>query len=170
MLALLVGVWVSSGSLNQEDVSLVFTENGFHRLMLIKQSWEDEPFPFQLPSSDWNDVAPSLWVHAVDLDDVRERMGFIPKQDQRPQTLLSLLAELAGRTVQDYQQQLHVWLEINSDYAPLVMWLQECNIGLPVLLMQLETNTTPEGLEVLVAMNALCFHIMIIQGDQVWSS
>ena len=135
LLALLAGVWVSSGSPNQEDVSLVFTENSFHRLMLIKQSWEDKPFPFQLPSSDWNDVAPSLQVHAVDLDDVCERMGFIPKQDQRPQILLSLLAELAGRTVQDYWQQMCVWLEINSDYTPLVTWLQEHDISLLVLLM-----------------------------------
>ncbi len=57
-------------SLDHEDVSLVFTENGFHRLMLIEQPWENEPFPLQLPSPDWNHIAPLLRVPAVDLDDI----------------------------------------------------------------------------------------------------
>ena len=34
----------------------------------------------------------------------------------------------------------------------------------------LSSNTPPNGLEVLAAMMALCFHITIIQGDQVWTS
>ena len=105
-----------------------------------------------------------------DLDDVRQCTGFIPKANYQPQPLLSLLAELASRTVQVYYQDLQAWFQEHQDYTPFMDWLQQIDILVLSYIKLLSSNTPPNGLEVLAAMTALCFHITIIQGDQVWMS
>ena len=166
------GLWSSMDSGEGEEVSLVFTENEFHCLLLVPKLQEEENLVYELqpPDAAWSTSSPLLWSPVSDLDDVQMHMGFIPKAEHQTQPLLKLLTELSGRTVQVYKGDLQVWLQEYKDYEPLRDWLQWSDIPLSVYIEQLSSNTPPNGMEVLAAMTVLHFHITIIQGDQVWTS
>lgn len=159
MLASMAGLWSSNvWSEEEESVALVLTQNGFHHLLEFPQGVVMEQYPFQ-PPHHWTSHVQLLRAHVLDLDEVR----FVPKQDQRPQPLLQLLGELSGRTVAEYRQDLVDWLMEHNHYGLLLDWLSWKEQQLLDLLQELCSNNEPTGLEVLIAINALQFHINIIQ-------
>ncbi len=100
-------------------------------------------------------TAPHLRKPVLDMVDICTRTAFLPKADHHLQPLLHLLAELAGRMMQEYQQEIRTWMQEYPDYAPLMDWLQKENYLLADYLELLCSNTTPTGVEVLAAMMAL---------------
>ena len=53
--ALMAGLWSSMEVGDREEVSLVFTENGFHHLLLLTvQHKENLVYPLQLPNAGWS--------------------------------------------------------------------------------------------------------------------
>ena len=56
-----------------EEVLLVFTENGFHQLLISTSQYEENlVYPLQPPSAQWLLSPPLLQVPVCDLDDVRK--------------------------------------------------------------------------------------------------
>ncbi len=71
--ASMAGLWSSIETGDGEEVSLVFTENGFHCLLISTSQYEENlVYPLQPPSAEWSLSPPLLQAPVCDLDDMRK--------------------------------------------------------------------------------------------------
>ena len=82
-IASMAGLWSSLDDGGEDELLLVFMENGFHHLLLLPTQQEESlVYPLQPPNAGWTMCLPLLGVLVCDLDDVQIQTGFIPKADQ----------------------------------------------------------------------------------------
>ncbi len=69
--ASMASLWSSLDNGGEDELSLVFTKNGFHYLLLLPTQQEESlVYPLQLPNAGWTACPPLLQVLVCDLDDI----------------------------------------------------------------------------------------------------
>ncbi len=165
------GLWTSkvgSEADIDDDIFLVYTIEGFMRLLPL--TVPNSAIVFQAPDSGWTSDILVLEGPVPDVADMLGCTSFVPKTTEPPHSLLKMLSHLAGVTQQQYRQCLIRWLEDFLDFPVIQEWLTYQNMSWMQYRDHLESYSTLNGLELLVSLMAMWFHINPLHAGGLWST
>ncbi len=165
------GLWTSKAGSEadiDDDIFLVYTTEGFMRL--LPQVVPGNAIMFQAPDSGWTSDIPVLEGPVCDVAGMLGNTGFVPKTTELPHSLLKMLSHLAGITQQQYRQYLIRWLEDFPDFPVIWEWLTCQNTSWKQYRDHLKSCSTPDGLELLVSLIAMWFHLNLVHAGGLWST
>ncbi len=160
------GLWTSkkNGVADvDDDIFLVYTTEGFHHL-LLQASPALQLVQFHPPDDNWMTVIPILEGLVENLTD----SGFFPKPEP-PVKLLKVLSTLAHCTQQQYRQMLISWIVCFPDFNVIAEWLSVQELSWPAHCEHLESHSTLDGLELLLALMAMRFHLNLLHSGGLWT-
>ena len=171
MIATIQGLWSTKQDMQpttDDDIFLVFTDSGLCQLLFLVEP-QCVKVCLQTPCPDWSTVPPILNALVLMVFQVVEQFHYTPKKDQSPVPLLQLLCELAGRSPEDYRRTLVQWIEQNCMYPPVSNWFWDFDMDWLTYWECLLSLEQADGFELMLATNALRFHLNLIQHDHFWS-
>ncbi len=163
------GLWTSKAGSEvdiDDDIFLVYTTGFMH---LLPQVVPGNAIVFQAPDNNWTCEIPVLEGLVCNVAGMLGNTGFVPKTTEPPQSLLKMLSHLAGVTQQQYRQCLIKWLEDFLDFPVIWEWLTHQNMSWEQYRDHLESCSTPDGLELVVSLMAMWFHLNLVHAGGLWS-
>ncbi len=119
----------------------------------------------------WNMSPVVIWVKIADIDEALQNTRYELKPDSHPELLINILSELFGMQLREYHEKLISWMEDHMLEHPIAeQWWHSKGQDWPYYLTVLQSNITPDGLELWCACVASRTHLTFIQHGQVWST
>ncbi len=147
-----------------EDLLLALTPTGFCQVLC--HSEKTHPMLCDPPTggTGWNMSPPVIWARIKDVEEALANTNYEQKPDAVPDQLINVLSDFFGMRLHEYRDTLIHWMEDNMLEHPVaVNWWHTHNQDWPYYLTVLQSNLTPDGLELWCACAASGTYLTFIQ-------